>query len=336
MLSVFGPKTHIKCFGKYLFEMLLLAIALLVFQSKSFAQQGTLTDNATFPASVSALTVQGSSATEGSAASFIKFKLTPNLPSTTPGSLVAKATLTLYVGSLQSSGSFNVYRVTSPWGEGDTTAPTYDVANPVVIGVPVTSANSYATVDVTALAQQWLGTDGLGAGGAPNYGIALVSGTATTAFSFDSKESTTTSHPARLTVLLNHVATADAATNFTGSLAGDVTGTQNGTVVSSVGSQSAANVANSTMAVSSATNDNAPGTIVRRDAAGNFSAGTIDASITGNAATATLATNATNADIAKRVVRAAQDSDIVSAADGQVYYDTTLNVFKVFDGPTST
>ena len=333
MLSTSNPKTHIKCVSKYLFRMLWLTIALFIFQGESFAQQGTLTDNVTFPASVSALTVQGSSAPEGSAASFIKFKLTPNLPAATPGGFVAKATLTLYVKGLNTSGSFNVYRVTSSWTEGDSSAPTYDGASAVVTGVQVTAVNSYVTVDLTSLAQQWLGTDGLGAGGVPNYGIALVANTPTTAFSFDSKESTTTSHPARLAVLLNHVATADTATDFTGTLAGDVTGTQNATVVSSVGSQSAASVANGTIAANSATDSNTPGTIVKRDASGNFSAGTIVGSVNGNAATAT---NAINADVARSVSRAVQDADILSPADGQIYYNTTLNVFKIFDGPTST
>jgi hypothetical protein len=314
-------------------QLIVLAIALLGVQRDLFAQQGTLTDNATYPTSVSALTVRGSDVVEGSADSFIKFKLTPNLPPATPGSFVAKAMLTLFVGSVNSAGSFNVYRVTSSWAEGDTTAPTYDIANPIVVGVPVTTANSYVTIDLTTLVAQWLGTDGLGAGGVENYGVALVASTPATAFSLDSKESVTTSHPARLTFVLNHVATADTATDFTGPLAGDVTGTKNATVVSSVGSQSAASVANSTIAVNSATDANTPDTIVKRDAAGNFSAGTIAGNIAGNAATAT---NATNATVAKSLERAAQDADIVSPVDGQVYYNTTSNVFKIFDATTST
>ena len=45
---------------------------------------------------------------------------------------------------------------------------------------------------------------------------------------------------------------------------------------------------------SNATNANTASTIVARDASGNFSAGTITASLSGNASTATTATNATN------------------------------------------
>src|SRR5438477_474426 len=76
--------------------------------------------------------------------------------------------------------------------------------------------------------------------------------------------------------------TATNATNFTGSLSGDVTGTQGATVVSFVGGQTAANVAAATVLANAATSANTANAIVRRDASGNFSAGTITASLTGN------------------------------------------------------
>jgi trimeric autotransporter adhesin len=79
---------------------------------------------------------------------------------------------------------------------------------------------------------------------------------------------------------------------FSGSLSGDVTGTQGATVVGAVGGQSAANVASGAGAANAATNSNTAGTIVKRDASGNFSAGTITAALDGNAATATTATTA--------------------------------------------
>ncbi len=73
--------------------------------------------------------------------------------------------------------------------------------------------------------------------------------------------------------------TAVTATNFTGSLSGDVTGTQGATVVSFVGGQTAANVASGTALANAATNANTASTIVKRDASGNFSAGTITANL---------------------------------------------------------
>ena len=88
---------------------------------------------------------------------------------------------------------------------------------------------------------------------------------------------------------------ATSATNFSGNLNGDVTGTQSATVVSNVGGQSAANVASGASAANAATSANTPNTIVKRDASGNFSAGTITAALNGNASTATSATTATTA-----------------------------------------
>src|SRR5687768_290361 len=83
---------------------------------------------------------------------------------------------------------------------------------------------------------------------------------------------------------------AATAVDFSGSLAGDVTGTQGATVVSTVGGQSAANVASGAGAANAATDAGTAGTIVKRDASGNFSAGTITAALSGNATTATTAT----------------------------------------------
>ena len=72
-----------------------------------------------------------------------------------------------------------------------------------------------------------------------------------------------------------------ASTGFTGSLAGDVTGTQAATVVGSVGGQSAANVAAGAVLANAATNLNTASAIVKRDASGNFTAGTITATLNG-------------------------------------------------------
>ena len=75
---------------------------------------------------------------------------------------------------------------------------------------------------------------------------------------------------------------ATTAVNFTGSLVGDVTGTQSNSVVSSVGGQTASNIATSTLIVNASTNIDTPSTLVKRDISGNFSAGTITANLTGS------------------------------------------------------
>jgi hypothetical protein len=63
---------------------------------------------------------------------------------------------------------------------------------------------------------------------------------------------------------------ATTADNFSGNLSGDVTGTQNATVVNSVGGQSAANIAGSVQAMNNATPNNTANAIVKRDANGKF------------------------------------------------------------------
>jgi hypothetical protein len=74
---------------------------------------------------------------------------------------------------------------------------------------------------------------------------------------------------------------ASSATHFSGALAGDVTGTQNATVVGSVGGATAANVASGAVAANAATSANAAGTIVKRDSNGNFAAGTVTGAFLG-------------------------------------------------------
>ena len=83
------------------------------------------------------------------------------------------------------------------------------------------------------------------------------------------------------------LAPAPSATNFSGSLAGDVTGTQAATVVASVGGVSAADVASGAVAANAATSSATTATLVRRDASGNFNAGTISATFAGNGAALT-------------------------------------------------
>ncbi|HEX7999979.1 MAG TPA: tail fiber domain-containing protein [Pyrinomonadaceae bacterium] len=116
---------------------------------------------------------------------------------------------------------------------------------------------------------------------------------------------------------------AVTSANFTGNLGGDVTGTQGNTVVASVGGQSASTIASTTAAVSTATNSNTPDTIVKRDASGNFSAGTITASLSGNATTATTATTAsgvspTAGDSVVTAVNASSSSINTSRVSGDV------------------
>lgn len=64
--------------------------------------------------------------------------------------------------------------------------------------------------------------------------------------------------------------TATTANNLSGSLAGDVTGTQAATVIASVGGQTATAIASGTAAANAAASSNAANAIVKRDANGSF------------------------------------------------------------------
>lgn len=70
-----------------------------------------------------------------------------------------------------------------------------------------------------------------------------------------------------------YAAKAKTADGFDGNLSGDVSGTQNSTVVQSVGGQTSANIANSVQATNNATSANTANSLVKRDAAGKISVG---------------------------------------------------------------
>ena len=72
-----------------------------------------------------------------------------------------------------------------------------------------------------------------------------------------------------------NISISGSAASFSGSLGGDVTGSQISTHVASVGGQTAAFVASGASAANAATSLNTPYAIVKRDASGNFSAGTV-------------------------------------------------------------
>ena len=114
----------------------------------------------------------------------------------------------------------------------------------------------------------------------------------------------------------NLTGNATSATNFSGSLLGDVTGTQSVTVVSLVGGQSASNVAAATVLANTSTNLNTPSSIVRRDASGNFSANVITATfvgnLTGNATSTTNFSGSLSGD-----VTGTQTATVVSSVGGQ-------------------
>ncbi len=151
--------------------------------------------------SAATLLVGNKTAKGGSATSLalLQFDLS-TLPAGTAAATVAKATLTLWVGGASGgyapAGTFHVRLVNGSWNEATVThnnGPALGGAASSVI--PAGPGNTFLAVDVTTAVEAWLN-------GTPNYGLALVADEVGTTILFDSKESTTTSHPAQLEITL--------------------------------------------------------------------------------------------------------------------------------------
>jgi TGF-beta propeptide len=145
-----------------------------------------------------------------------------NLASIPSGASVSQATLKLYVNTVATAGSFNVDYVNGPWAES-----TIDASNAPPLGGAVASnvnvttedKNQYLLINVTSAVQAWL------SGAETNNGIALVANSTFNA-TFDSKENTTTSHPAELDIVFGGIAGVATASG-SGLTGGGTSGTLN-------------------------------------------------------------------------------------------------------------
>jgi hypothetical protein len=104
---------------------------------------------------------------------------------------VAAAFLRVFVDKVTTAGAVQYALVTSPWAEGTVTFSTSPTTAAAFNSAPVTTANAFVLVDVTAVVQSWISNP------ATNFGIA-ISGVGAASVFLDSKENTLTSHPAAL------------------------------------------------------------------------------------------------------------------------------------------
>jgi hypothetical protein len=126
----------------------------------------------------------------------VQFDLTA-LPGGTTASGIGKATLLLFVNKLGEAGAINIAEANGAWTETAVTGMNAPVAGAAIAsGVSVATASDYVAVDVTQAVKDWLN-------GTPNDGLIITAAAAGTNVAFDSKESTTTSHPATLMIVLN-------------------------------------------------------------------------------------------------------------------------------------
>ena len=161
----------------------------------TFVSPGSATNYSTSPT----VNVGGADAYQG----LIAFDLS-GLPAGVTSASVAKASITLFVNKLGSPGAIDVYAANGHWTESTVTGNNAPASGLVIASqLPVTIASNYITIDATALVKAWL--DGTVA----NAGILLTAdaGSPSTSVLFDSKESSSTSHPAILQVTLTGTGT---------------------------------------------------------------------------------------------------------------------------------
>ncbi len=211
---------------------------------------------------------------------------------------IDKAYLKLYTSAVTGQGTFDLYQVTSSWAEGSVTYNTIPSMMLVNAGTTcpsgvqcVNTASKYVQVDITSLLQAWLTTP------SSNFGLALKPNATTISVTFESKESTTTSHAPELDVVYN---------TSLAQIPGQIGPAQVGPGIYNINiSGSAATLAMTSQCLGGAyatgislsgtaqcaTNGSAFTNLMP----GNISSGIAGISITGNANTATTAGFATNA-----------------------------------------
>jgi hypothetical protein len=141
----------------------------------------------------------------------VQFDLT-QLPAGLTAAQIQKATLTLFLDHINVGGSINIDTVSAstPWGELTVTGNSgISPGNAVNTSVTTETVDTFIALDATAAVQGWLTTPG------SNNGFMILAN-AGTSVQFDSKENTTTSHPATLTITLASTGPA-GPTGVTGS-----------------------------------------------------------------------------------------------------------------------
>lgn len=134
---------------------------------------------------------------------FLKFSL-DTLPAGTKGTEVTQARLRLWVNAnTTAAGSINLRPVTVEWDEyklTDSLANLLAFSEPLLRDLPIASMNNFVSIDVTPWVKAWLDNKLV------NEGIVIEPGADTDFLdlSFDSKESTQTSHEARLEITLSN------------------------------------------------------------------------------------------------------------------------------------
>ena len=140
-------------------------------------------------------------AVSSGSSAFVQFSLS-TLPPGTSALDVAKATLVLYASQVNSPGTLDLATASGAWTESGLTF----AGAPAVTAVPgalaaVAQAGQYVSFDVTTAVRNFINAPSANNG----FVLSVDADTPGLSVAFDTKESTTSSHPARLEVELNLV-----------------------------------------------------------------------------------------------------------------------------------
>jgi hypothetical protein len=123
----------------------------------------------------------------------LQFDLSELPPGTTAASVTA-ASLRLFVNKIGAPGAINISVPTASWSELTVNGASGPGVGALVAGpITVPAAGSFLSIPLTAQVQAWLN-------GATNNGLIITADPSSTSIFIDSKENTTTSHPAVLEI----------------------------------------------------------------------------------------------------------------------------------------
>jgi hypothetical protein len=189
---------------KQILRLLLLPVAALLAPAQVYSTLGDTYISQTNPTNnfgnIGTMTVGplGSPSGLGNAA-LVQVDISRLLALGVSSSQIQQATFTVYVHTVGVSGGLDLATLQSSWSESTATynaAPTPSGA--VQSNVPVSGSNGYVTFDITSVLQAWVTTP------SSNNGLQITAALAQpgTQVILDTKESTTTSHPAFIDVVL--------------------------------------------------------------------------------------------------------------------------------------
>jgi hypothetical protein len=194
------------------FVRALIAAGAILAPALGWAQQAMLTGDSQIN-SAATTTKYGANTTlniSPTNSALLQFDLADMLPPGTTAAQVLRARLVVFPDAITTGGTVNLYQVTSAWNEGTVTYSTKPtIAGTAAATISIGASNTLHDLNVTTVVQNWITTP------ASNFGVELQA-SGTTNIAIDSKENTSTSHPAILEIDLSGPAGPAGATGAKG------------------------------------------------------------------------------------------------------------------------